>query len=104
MKRSIALVIIYLISTVVTAENNSFKESTLNDYNNRCNEVLQKKGYSDSIRTKECDCEVNVINNNFTTFNLMIMGAKKLAGKEVLKKESIAEIKEKLNRCKAKYL
>lgn len=94
----------YLISAVAIAENSSFRESTLDGYNKKCNEVLKRKGYSESVITKECECEVNVISNNFTTFSLMLMGAKNLAGQEVLKKEDITEIKQKLNKCKEMYL
>ena len=102
MKKIMPFVFIFLCSTVTASENNAFKSSVLNGYKNRCNEVLDKKGYTKPQIFNECTCEVNIIDKHFSTFSLMLAASRNAAGAKPLNEKDVTEIRLKLKQCKLK--
>jgi len=104
MKMPLFIVALLLISMNSVAAEDSFKSSTLRGYEKRCKEALTSKGYLEVVVEKECSCEVAVIDRNFSTFNLIVMGAKSAAGKDMISREKMEEIKKKMQMCRKRYL
>jgi hypothetical protein len=104
MKKYLIICFIAITYNSVFADDAGFKEQTLRDYEGRCKEVLGQKGFQQKLINLECACEVEIIDKHFSTFKLLIMGAKAVAGKELLSEEETKVIKLNLSECKKTYL
>lgn len=104
MKKYIFICFMTLASNSVFADDDGFKEQTLNDYEARCKAVLGYKGFQQNVANQECACEVKVIDKYFSSFKLLITGAKTVAGMEPLTEKETKIIKSKISKCKKEYL
>ena len=100
MVKYIIAIILSVVSAVSMAQGESFKAQTLKDYRNRCQEVLTDKGYSPVLIEEECTCEVNVVDEKFSTFSLMLLAAKGMVGNDMKSDPQILELREKLKECR----
>lgn len=91
-----------LFLTACADDKSQFRQSVLSGYEGRCKQVLATKDYLDSEIRSECSCEVAVINADFSTFELIAIDAKKATGVDPIPEESIAELRRKLQTCKAR--
>ena len=78
----------------------SFKYSILTGYKDRCENVMSQKGNDSALISKVCNCETEVIDENFTTFELIITAGKQKSGLEPMDKEKIKDLKAKIKQCK----
>lgn len=101
MKKILAFAVFtVLISTSLPALCDEFKESIINGYKNRCIEVRTKNGQKENDVRSICDCESSVLNDNFSTFQLiMAVAATNMANKPLLSEEEIREFKQKIKLC-----
>ena len=100
MKKIFALAVFaVLISASVPALCEEFKESVINGYKNRCIEVRTKNGQNENDVRSVCNCEASVLNDNFSTFQLMMVAAKNMANKPLLSEEDVREFKQKIKLC-----
>lgn len=100
MVKYLVVVTLSVVSTVSMAQGDSFKAQTLKDYRGRCQEVLTEKGYSPHRIEKVCDCEVNVVDEDFSTFSLIFMAAKAATGEDMKSDSRVFELKEKIEACR----
>lgn len=100
MKKILALAVFTaLISASVPALCEEFKESMISGYKNRCIEVRTKNGQNENDVRTVCDCQTSVLNDNFSTFQLMMVTAKNMANKPLLSEEEVRELKQKIKLC-----
>jgi hypothetical protein len=100
--RKILIFIICAFCAFTSFAEESFKNSILSGYKNRCVQVMSQKENDKAFITKVCNCEAEVIDENFTTFELIITAGKQMSGVEPTDKEKIKELKVKIKQCKLK--
>jgi hypothetical protein len=78
----------------------SLKQQTIHDYKKKCQKVLSKKGFEKDAITERCDCESLVVENNFSTFQLLLLAGKAAVGKPPIDKTKLSNIKQQMKNCK----
>lgn len=78
----------------------SFKDTILSGYKDRCVKVMSQKKSDQAFISKVCNCEAEVIDENFTTFELIVTAGKHKSGLTPIDKEKINELKVKIKQCK----
>jgi hypothetical protein len=81
------------------AAASGFKDDVAAGYKDRCIEVRTNKGQDKYFVLSVCECEANVLKDNFTTYELLMADARKQQGKEVLTKEQVIDFRKKLKSC-----
>lgn len=61
---------------------------------------MTEKGYADEDIKTVCECEVKVIDENFSTFSIMLFLAKKGVGLDPVEKEKAIEVRRKIKACR----
>ena len=61
---------------------------------------MSQKGIPAGRVDEVCACEVTVIDANFSTFSIVAMGVKQIAGAEPISEQKFKDIKMKLKQCK----
>jgi len=92
------IIFTFFVSSCLAEE--SFKDSILAGYKDRCINVMSQKGNDNTLISKVCNCETEVIDENFTTFELIITAGKQKSGLEPMDKEKIKDLKVKIKQCK----
>jgi hypothetical protein len=104
MKRVIIICATALLPFSAVAEQEGFKEEVLGGYVARCTEVLTEKGYERDKVVKECECERNIVDEEFTTYSLLIAARNGGSGEPDIDKEKLEQIRIRLKTCKQKWL
>lgn len=100
MKKILSLVVFtFLILVSGQTLCQEFKESVIGGYKNRCIEVRTKSGQNERDVLSICNCEASVLNDNYSTFELMMVTAKNMANKPLASEEEIREFKQKIKVC-----
>jgi hypothetical protein len=99
MRIILSFIILTFYESICFAEE-SFKDSILAGYKNRCVQVMSQTENDHTFISKVCNCEAEVIDENFTTFELIIAAGKEKSGLEPMDKEKIKELKVKIKQCK----
>lgn len=71
----------------------------INGYKNRCIEVQTKNGKNEKMVRAVCDCEGSVLNDNFSTFELMMIAAADKSNNPLLSKEKTRDFMHKIKAC-----
>jgi hypothetical protein len=96
----VSFVILVVIQSNVGAAG--YKDGVADGYKNRCIEARASKGQEQKHVLSVCECEASVLKENFSTYELLMAGAKKKQGEEALSKEEIIEFRKKLRTCENK--
>jgi hypothetical protein len=90
--------LVSLSGTLAFASNNDMKNQLLNNYLQRCVEVLSSKGFSPQAIKAECKCELDQIDQHFDIFQKMLSSASVTADTQ----QQINDFKQRLLQCKTK--
>ncbi len=74
----------------------ALKTQTLQDYKDRCTQVLTNKGYTSSEVSKRCSCEVEVLNNNLKDEQYLAMVQRAFSQKSIFTKKELDSLKTEL--------
>ena len=102
MKYQIVPLTLCLLLAGCEQNESEFKADVIKGYKQRCMEVLTSKGYSNTEIARECNCEADIIANNFSTFELIISSAKSSVDQAPISEQKTEELKQKLQSCKVK--
>ncbi|MDQ7049811.1 MAG: hypothetical protein Q9M92_09805 [Enterobacterales bacterium] len=96
------LIFIFLTSGSELSKADGFRESVISGYKSSCIEDRSRRGQKTESVKEICDCESSVLNENFSTFEFLLAGAKMKMDKRMLSKEAIQDFRLKLKSCNKK--
>ncbi len=97
--RTILSFIIFTFCVSNCFAEESFKDSTLAGYMDRCVKVMSQKNNDSTLVSKVCGCETEVIDENFSTFELIIAAGKQKSGIDPMDKGKIKDLTSKIKQC-----